>query len=389
MASFHDQEGRIQQVNLAVTAYAQAAEAGSSLPQFLASQYSTDETRYGSVFSQLLASEGIFMRSDASAGIRASTMDQILNGTMKAGVNTQDGIPTSRLLYPAVMMQAVEERLQAALNATPDAFEKMIAVDEGINGDRYEQPLINYDRPSQARSRGTSQLALPASMMVITTSDKAYRVPSFGIGLEISDQALKSTTLDLVAMSVARQAMIERNERAQGYMLALLNGDVDNNDGSLASLGLVDNSSTFDAAATGGAMTQKAWMKFLTKNGTKRKLTHLVTDLDTAMKIENRAGKPTIMSDNPNSPRINTEFTLMNPTWATNPSIFLVEDPAWPAGTVMGLDKSWAVRRVRNLSASYQAVESYVMRRSSSLRIDWAEHVNRLYPEAFAGLVLV
>ena len=190
------------------------------------------------------------------------------------------------------------------------------------------------------------------------------------------------------ALSSARRAAVERNERARGYALALFNGDTDNGDGSLASKGLVDNSSTFDAAATGGAITQKAWMKYLMKNGTKRVITHLVTDIDTAMKLENRAGKPVITTDDPNSTRIDTQFALMNPTWARNPQIFLTDDTAWAANTIMGLDKSWAIRRVRNLSAEYTAIESYVMRRSQAMRFDFAEHVNRLYDDAFGCMVL-
>lgn len=390
MASFYDTEGQIHKVDLNVTMYREAEAQGTSLPQFLAMQYETDADRYGSVFGQMLESEGIFVKADRSLGIRPSTMDAVLNGSgPQAGTIVKDAIPASRILFPAVILMATEDRLQASLDMTANAFEQLVAHDEGINGDRYEQPIINYDRPSQGRNRGISQLAKPASMMTLTTSDKSYRVPTFSIGLEVADQALKATTLDFVAMSIARQMAVERNERAQGYMLALLNGDIDNADGSLASLGLMDNASVFDSAATGGVITHKAWMKYLMKNGTKRTLTHLVTDIDTAMKIEGRSGKPTVMTDNPNSPRINTEFQLMNPTWAPNPRIFLTDDAAWPANTIMGLDKNWAIRRVRNLSAAYSAIESYVMRRSTQMRVDFSESVNRLYPEAYAGLVLV
>jgi hypothetical protein len=250
--------------------------------------------------------------------------------------------------------------------------------------------VVSLSKAEAGRSQGTSQLALPPSMLTITTSDKAYRIPSFGIGLEVADQALKATSIDFVAMSLARQAAVERNERAQGYMLQLYNGDIDNNDSSLATLGYVDASSSFDAAAVTGNnfITQKAWMKYLMKNGTKRTITHIVTDIDTAMKIETRAGKPVITGDDPNSTRIDTQFNLMNPTWAKNPQIFLTQDSAWPAATLMGLDKQWAIRRVRNLSASYQAIEQFVMRRSTQMRVDFGEHVNRLYPEAFAGMTL-
>lgn len=389
MAAYINARGETQQIKLDVTMYRQAAERGMSLQQFLNTEHA-DTGANGPAFNQILASEGIFVQANRDVGIRPSTMDAILNGrpNMEAGVNVKDAVPASRILFPAVIMQAVEDKLLQNLAMTANALEDMIALDETINGERYEHPVVNFSKPEAARSQGSSQLAPPPSMMTITTSDKAYRIPSFALGLEVSDQALKATTIDFVALSLARQAAVERNERANNYLLAIFNGDVDNGEGSLASLGLVDNASTFDAAATGGTLTQKAWMKYLMKNGTKRTITHLVTDIDTAMKIEGRTGKPTVVQDDGTTNRFDTQFNVMNPTWAKNPKLFLVENAAWAANTIMGLDASWAIRRVRNLSADYQGIESYVLRRSQAMRFDFGEHVNRLYNDAYGCMVL-
>lgn len=392
MPSFYDANGARQQVEITATMYREAHDARMTLPQFLAQRYPTDTARYGSTFNQMMASEGIFVRGNQELGIRPSTMADILNGPKinAGGVTVKDGVPASRILFPAVFLQYIENKLVANLTMTADAFEEMIGIDEAINLDRYEQPILNYSPAEAGRHQGITQLAAPASMLTITSSDVAYRIPTFSIGLEISDQALAASTIDFVSLALSRQAAVERNERAQNYMLALFNGDVDNGDGSLSSLGLVDASSTLDSAAVSGNnyITQKAWMKYLMKNGTKRTLTHIVTDIDTAMKIETRAGKPVITGDDPNSVRIDTQFNLMNPTWAKNPKIFLTQDANWPAATLMGLDKNWAIRRVRNLSADYQAIEAFVMRRSQVMRFDFGEHVNRLYNDAFGCMTL-
>lgn len=389
MASFLNEKGEVQQVELSVDLYRRAHTAGMSLPAFLAREYRTDASRYGHVFNQILASEGIYVKADREVGIRPSTLAQVLRPELAAGgVTVKDGIPASRILFPAVIMQVVEDKLVANLTMTANAFDEMVGYDETINGDRYEQPVINFKGAEAGRSRGIAQLAEPALMMTITSSDKAYRIPTFSLGLEVSDQALAASTLDFVALALARQAAVERNERAQTYVLALYNGDVDNNDGTLASKGLVDTSTSFDSNATGGVLTHKAWMKYLMKNGTKRVLTHLVTDFDTAYKIETRTGKPTVTGDDSNTSRIDTQFQLMNPTWAKNPKIFLSQDSAWPANTIMGIDKNWAIRRVRNLSADYQAIEAYVMRRSQVMRFDFGEHVNRMFDEAFGCMTI-
>lgn len=384
MSAFLDSAGNQQQLPITVEMYRQAADANMTLPQFLNANYETNTERFGSVFNQVLASEGIFVRPNRELGIRATTMDEILNGKrggMQAASVVKDAVPTSRILFPAVTLQAVEDKLVANLNMTANAFDQLVGYEESINQERYEQPVINMSKPEAGRSQGIGQLAQPASMLTLTTSDKAYRIPTWSLGLEIADQALRASSLDFVAMSLARQAAIERNERAQNYMLALLNGDVDNGESALT----LDNSTSFDSAATGGVMTHKAWMKFLMKNGTKRTITHIVTDIDMAMKVEGRNGKPVITQDDSNTSRIDTQFSIMNPTWARNPQVFLVDQANWPANTILGLDKNWAIRRVRNLSAEYNAIEAYVMRRSTAMRFDFGEHVNRMYPEAFAG----
>lgn len=394
MASFQDAQGNVQQLPITVTMYREAADAGMSLSQYINTRYPTDTARFGSTFQQIMASEGIFVSGSREYGIRPSTLDSIVNRQMDAATIIKDQIPTSRILFPAVIMQAVEDKLLASFTMTPIAFDSLVGYEETISGERYEYPVLNFDKPSAARSMGISQLAQPASMLTITVSEKAFKIPTFSLGLEVSDQALKATTIDFLALSLARQALVERKERAGQFIMAILNGDVDNNDGSIASKGYMYNASTFDAAATGGVLTQKAWMKYLMKDGTKRTITNLITTVDTALKIEGRTGKPVVTNDDSKTSRFDTQFNVMNPTWAKNPDLFLVDEDAgtptaaWPANTILGLDKAWAIRRVRNLNANYQGIESYVMRRSTQMRMDFGEHVNRMYDEAFGGLVL-
>jgi hypothetical protein len=390
MASYLNAAGERAELPLLVQMYAEAGDAGQTLPQWLSTNYPTDAGRFGSTFDQLCASEGIAIKANRELGIRASLMSDILDArpSMSAGVTVKDAVPASRILFPAVFLQAIEDRLVANLTMTADAFDKMIAIDDSVAGDRYSQPQINYTKPSAARSQGISQLASPASMLTITTSDRDYKIPTFSLGLEISDQAIKASTLDLVTLSLARQISVQRNERAQNYMVAVLNGDVDNGEVSLSSLSKSRSTTSLDSLASGGVITQKAWVKFMTVNSQLRTLSHIVTDIDGAMAIENRTGKPVITGDNPMSPRMNTLANVMNPLWPADINLFLTVDANWPASTIMGLDSRYALRRVRNLNAEYQAIEAYVMKRSQAMRFDFGEHVTRLFNDAFDVLTI-
>lgn len=381
-----DARGDKKPVDLSVELYKTAADAGLSLPQHLANLYPTNAEKQGSPMAQLLEQCGIFVKANKEFGIRASSMDDVMNPKQAGSAITRDGVPASRLLFPAVILDIIEDKLSVDYATNPNGLTSMVAMDESIQGDRWERPVINFSAPEAARSGPVAQLSLPNSMMTITASDKSMRIPSWAIGMEISEQALKSTTLDLVGLAVARQAAVEANERANGYILSLLQGDVDTAQTALSGFaGKVQTAVSLDATATSG-ISQKAWLTWLSQRSNKRAISHVVTDLAGAMAIEGRAGKPTNVNDNPNSPRIDTLFTVINPTWPTNVKIFLSNDPSWPAKTIMGIDARYGVHRINSLTAQYSAVEQFVLKRSTALRIDKGELVYRLFDEAFEVL---
>ena len=384
-----DAQGKNQALDLSLDTYRAAAEAGQSLPQYLAANFPTDAAKYGTVMEQAMEQAGMFVYGDSDAGINSTSLADVLN-PRQANAITRDGAPLSRLLAPAVILGAVENRLRAGvqgMTATAEAFDKMIAMDDSINADRFERPVLDFSDVEKSRSAPVAQLAMPPVMMTLKVSDKSYRIPSWGIGLEISDQAARAVNLDLVSLTVARQAAVERNARAEDYVLALLNGDADIGDGPLSGIaGKVATAVSLDAAATTG-LTQKAWVSWLSRNSTKRVVDTVITDLAGAMAIEGRAGRPT-SSDNISgvSQRFNTTFNVLNNQWPAQVDLYITNNPAWPAGTILGLDSRYAIHRVRSLTAAYEAVEKFVLKRSTALRIDDGELVYRLFDEAFEVL---
>jgi hypothetical protein len=381
-----DARGDKKPVDLSVALYKDAAEAGLSLGQHMANVYPTNANKDGTAMQQVLEQCGIFVKGNKEFGIRASSMDDILNPKEAASAITRDGIPASRLLFPAVILDIIEDKLQRDYSTNPNALTSMVAVDDSIQGDRWERPVLNFDKPEEARSAPVSQLSLPNSMLTITASDKTMRIPNWAIGMTISEQALKSTTLDLVGLAVSRQAAVEGNERANGYILSLLQGDTDYSMVALSAIaGKVQTAVSLDSAASAG-LTQKAWLTWLSQRSEKRVITHVVTDLAGAMAIESRVGKPVVVGDNPTSVRIDTLMEVINPMWPAKVKVFLTNDVNWPAKTIMGIDQRYAIHRVNSLTAQYSAIEQFVLKRATSLRIDKGEAVVRLFDEAFEVL---
>lgn len=394
MAQIIDATGASQQVEPKLEWYKAASDNGLNLEQWVNRNYPTNAEKYGSAYHQVLASEGIVFRPNHALGIHSTKMADMANGRteMQAGVVIKGADFSSaalRTLFPSAILTAIEDKLTYNYQMNVNAFERLVAIKDSIQGDKFERPVINYDN-SNVRSKAIAQLAEPTAMISITTSSISRTIETTSIGMLISDQALKATTLDLVSLAMSRQIIIEKNDRANQYLLAMLNGDPDNGDpSSLAALGYSYKANSFDATiVAAGVLSHTAWMKFLYKDSKLRTIDWVVTDIAGALAIENRSGKPVVVGDNPNSPRIDSILVVGNPTWKSTVNVFITDDPLWPANTIMGLDSTQAIHMVSNVSASYSAVEEFVLRRAKAFRVDAGDAAFRLYPRAFAVLSL-
>jgi hypothetical protein len=391
MAAFIDAQGATQQFEVNLDLVREAGQAGLSVRDHVNTLLTSDVRAYGDPFSQLCESEGIVLVPSRKYGVQATSLKTVLEGRqdqvrLEAGTVVRQPSNQARILLMPAIGALIEDKLLADLDMNANAFDNMIAQDETIADEWLLWPEVNMAGAEAGRSQVTSQLAKPARMMSITTSEKQIRIPTFALGIEWSEQSSKYVKLDLIALAIARQVAIERNERANTNLLNILNGDADVGQASLASLGKVTTALSLDAAATAG-ITQMAWVSWLYKNSTKRRLGALVTNIAGAMAIENRTGRPVVTNDNPTSARIDSTVSVMNPTWAPNLPIFIV-DPSvgWPDKTIMGLDINYGLHRVSSTNAEYAAQEDFVLRRAHAMRWDFGQIVRRLYTDAFEVL---
>jgi len=384
MAAFIDAQGATQQVEINLDTVRAAADNSMSVRDFINSQYTTDAEAYGDAFSQMCASEGIVLVPNKKYGLKAGNLDAVVNGRpkMEAGAIVKTPSSQARVLLMPAIGALVEDKLLGDLDMNANAFDSMIALDTVIADEWLLWPEVNMNGPEAGRSQVTSQLAKPVNMLTLTTSEKSIRIPTYSLGIEWSEQATKYLNLDFIALSIARQVAVERNERANQNLLAMLNGDADVGQASLSSLGKVKTAVSLDAAATTG-ITQKALMLWLYSNSKKRRIDTIVTDINGALALEARTGRPVVTGDNGTSVRINTNESVMNPTWGAEVKVFITDDPSWSAKTLMGIDSRYAIQRVTSTNASYQAQEDFVLRRGSAMRFDYGSLSRRLYPDAF------
>ena len=387
MAAFYDEQGQIQQVEVSLDLVREAADNGMSVRDWVNTIYPTDANAYGDAFTQFCASEGLVLRTAKKAGLRAPSLQSVLDGKPKmeaTGAVVRNPSQQARVLLMPAIGALIEDKLTGDMDMHASAFDSMIALDDTIADEWLLWPEANYSKPEQGRSQVTSQLARPARMLTLTTSEKQVRIPTYALGIEWSEQATRYLNLDFVALSIARQIAVERNERAQEDLRSMLNGDLDMGQASLASLGKVKTAVSLDAAATAG-LTQTAWMLWLYSGTSRRRITHVVTDIRGAMAIEGRAGRPVASYLDTSGSQINANASVLNPTWG-DVQVFITDDPSWPAKTIMGIDSEYAIQRITSTNASYQAQEDFVLRRGSAMRWDTGSICRRLYLEAFEVL---
>lgn len=345
------------------------------------------------VTDQLAAQMGFFLGKNDDYGVRPGTLDAIFNPTrIEAGAITRDADLAPRVFFPVFAMGVLESSLRENNSATMAAFNDMVAVRDSIDTDKFERPIINFSAPEGARSKAIAQLSEPTAMVRATLSDKVVKITGTSIGMEYSDQAARALSLDLLMKGLVRQAEAESIERIEDYVLAFYNGDTDLGMGALSTVsGAVKTAQSLDAAiTTAGTLTQKAWVKYL-MGGTKSKkrtITHVITDLNGALAIEGRTGRPTVQGDNATSKRIDTLESVINPMWPDQVKVFITTDADWPANTIVGLDNRYAIHHVISTLLQYSGAEEWAMRRSTKLRFDQGEIAYRLMDDAWDALTL-
>lgn len=380
--------------------YRIAQDAGMTLTQFVNLKYADADARYGTAFEQAVQNVGIRTKSDPSRGIQASTIKSILDGTVMAQMvgeqltkggaivspSTQGTTPASRIFFPEVVFNLMNEVLQADYSQEDKIFTGMISNTETIATEMFTQPLINTEAPAQEDSMPMSQNALPRNLVSITTSQYAKSIATNSVGLQISDQAISHASIDLVGTILGRQTEGEKLRNMWSDISSVHAGNLDTGDAAITPVA----ASTLDVAATGGVMTQSAWLKMLYDPDRKIQIDSAIMDLDSYLAIEKRLGRPVIFDPttatgnvgNLGNSQLNSEPNALNVQLGVA-NVLIVPTAYIGASTVLLFDSRFALRRVVNSSAAYSATEKMVLQRSNFFRFDWGRMTYRLFDDAF------
>jgi hypothetical protein len=344
-----------------------------------------DEELRGTPLEQAQYAAGLFMTRDRKLGHTPPSLSQLRGGSFDvnmAGIVAPDGSDAltvaGRFLFPYTLMQLVTSEMMVDNTAYEGAFQGLVAQTVSITGTRYDTPIINYTYPRASRAQPIAQGDEPDIMATISLSSVSQRVKTRSIGLSITDEAAAMSTLDLVGIVLREQATGERIARLDEDLLDMVNGSTEQGSSALAH----QHVDVFDSAiTTSGVISHKAWLKWLRQNWKKMAISHILTDVDGNLAIQNRSGRPTMFGD----PGIGRTDSIMDPNILGMPRTldsFTVDDALFGANTIIGLDKSKGIRRIVSVTANYQAVERFVLSRLQQFRFDSGERYERIFHDA-------
>ena len=353
-----------------------------SLANYLNSTVDTDPA-YGSCFEQVIAAAGIAVRRDPLTKAPSTRMSKLLGtgaGSEMAIVRpdgSQALTVSGRMLFPAVVEQMMYHALMEDTSTYEGVYNQMIAMTSSVDSPRVYTPVANVLAPRGSLAQPIGQMAEPAAMLSISLSDRSLTIPRASIGLEIDDDAAKVVALDVVGMQLQQQAIGQRISLIDTGINSMIAGDLDLGLSALSSELMTAYDST---STTAGAITHKAWIKWLRKDWKKMTIDWVFCDIDTFLAIENRTGRPIITSNQGTDGRLNVTPVIAIPGLGDNVKFFIVETALIGANTLVGIDSSKAIHKYLWAAGQYAATESYVMRRSTAMRFDFAEMTTRFYP---------
>lgn len=364
--------------------YSQAAKTGIS-PRQLINRMAADAardhggvaTKHGDAYTQAVLDSGLV--ANHKLGEKAMTFGQLMSADLNVNSTRapsgDDTTTAAQVLYPMTILEALVQNPTVKDNGFLGNVSKLFADTQNVTTGRVDQPIIRMKSSEDAPSHQTAQLAAPATMMEITLGDRQYRIPSEGIGMMVSQEALEATTLDLMTIAITRQAMGQRIRMAKQQLNGIINGDADLNQKPLK----VRKFSEFDPSAN-GKFTKLGWLKMLRENRYEYTRTRGLLTLDTAVAMDNELTASYKLGPDAHTiqaPFSGIDLDCPNPTFMD-----LDDDILGSSNRIVLLDPTAAMRRVINISAEYQGIEDFIMRKAKGFRADHGEIALRLFDEA-------
>lgn len=347
--------------------------------------------KYGTPFEQASMHAGLVTSADPRNGFAPPTLSELRGGRFGINANgfkrveqagavvAPDGSDAltvgGRLLFPMTILQWITSAIMLNPTGYDAEIDKLVAGTISVNGALYATPIINFEAFTGSRAGAIAQLAEPDLIATITTSDVSKRIKTQSYALTIADQALQTTTLDLVGMALSQFRTYERHNRLQADLVACVNGSTEYGNSALSS---ITAKSLDDSITSAGTISHLAYLRWLSDDWMYYSLDTIMGGFNEYYAIERRSNRPTVIGD-PGSGRVDISMDPRLMGMPTNINYFKTTPDLFGANTLVAIASDIAIRRVIDANASYAAVERFVLQRASTMRFDFGERLEPIF----------
>ena len=335
-------------------------------------------------FGRQLKRFGIVTKSDLSAGVYASTIEQALNVSEETYDNQplQRDVPASKILFPELVSRTAR---MALLKDQDYNLDDLISTTRVIPNTTYKEFWIDMEAGAQtqpdmekyAMGRVTEFGTFPR--VKIGWTESAKTLFKRGVQIDMSYEFQREATLDILSIVIDRIMLSQRTSLFKKAISKAINGTV------------VKAASTLSSSLTAGQhkLNYEAWLKWTASFAPYVPSTYYC-HINTALKIL-MMDKPDIdpvqimamLSQGPVTQNIQVSRGL----WK-NVTIFPFTDSTIPENFVLTLDKRYAMERVVQAGTDLQETERIITQQFSSVVISISDEISKIFDDAVFMLEL-
>lgn len=360
--------------------YRRAYDAGMNLSLWLERQDPSNEYRDGlDAFERLMYVADIVTRSRPEIGLWASTpkdmedagdqvrllFPELVARFWRSATTGKD--PSTRALYTSSddlpgsiarpWAEAVDARWSSRRKA-PIMLQDIVAINTGIDTDAYKAYYLTTDDAETRMSRVAELGEIPMSKL--TGGDNMIRLKKYGRGIAQSYESLRRVRIDKIRLWVERLAIINEMDKVSEAINVLVSGDGNSNTAATNWRAVTD----LDSAATGKAVTLRAWLAFKMKFFPTYNLTHIIGAEGDILKLllvnigSSGASVPTYLSDVTGEPGYSNRL---------RDGVVYGLTPDGPTDKFVGIDASAALERVVEVGSEINEIERWATRQAQAI----------------------
>jgi hypothetical protein len=246
--------------------------------------------------------------------------------------------------------------------AAPFSLSDIVAMTTPITGSAYRKIYMNTTAASLRRHRVVEGTDIPLGKL--TESEHTVNLYKYAGGLKSTYEVLRRVRIDKVAFYLAQEALRNEIDKISEAINVLVSGDGNSSTAADAWQAQTD----FDSAATGKAVTLKAYWRFKQKFAPMFTMTHILGAEGDIAKLAllniGTSGMPVYMFSTTGNPT--TRITLADGVVAG-----IIADV--PADKLVGVDARQALERVTEIGSNISEIERWAQSQVEILTVSEVE----------------